>query len=148
VIGSMDDLDAATLEDVEGFFRTYYVPNNAVLTVAGDFDPDGILGAVRRWFGEIPAGAPIPALPGPFTPRRGRGGGANAAKLPARARDGCPFFGSLRRLTLGSEEHRVEEGRRETLAGADLAVSRERASRGTRTCEHSPFLGPWRVRVS
>ncbi|HWV57773.1 MAG TPA: pitrilysin family protein, partial [Longimicrobiales bacterium] len=38
VIGSMEDLDAATLEDVEQFFRTYYAPNNAVLTVCGDFD--------------------------------------------------------------------------------------------------------------
>jgi zinc protease len=40
VIGSMADLSAATLDDVKGFFRTYYAPNNATLTIAGDFDPD------------------------------------------------------------------------------------------------------------
>src|SRR5215217_5080180 len=38
-IGSMEDLDAATVEDVQEFFRVYYAPNNAVLTIAGDFDP-------------------------------------------------------------------------------------------------------------
>lgn len=64
VIGSMEDIDAATLHDVEQFFRTYYVPNNAVLTVAGDIDSEGALDAVTRYFGEIPSGAPIPPLPG------------------------------------------------------------------------------------
>lgn len=64
VIGSMEDLDAATLEDVEHFFRTYYRPNNAVLTVCGDFDAERAREAVERYFGEIPAGGPVPPLPG------------------------------------------------------------------------------------
>jgi predicted Zn-dependent peptidase len=64
VIGSMEDLDAATLEDVERFFRTFYVPNNAVLTVAGDVDVDDAMASVERYFGEIPKGDPVPALPG------------------------------------------------------------------------------------
>jgi zinc protease len=64
VIGSMEDLDAATLDDVAEFFRTYYVPNNAVLSVAGDLIPERALEAVTRWFGDIPVGAPIPPLPG------------------------------------------------------------------------------------
>jgi zinc protease len=64
VIGSMADLDAATLDDVAEFFRTFYVPNNAVLSIAGDIVPDRALEAVHRWFGDIPAGAPIPPLPG------------------------------------------------------------------------------------
>jgi predicted Zn-dependent peptidase len=64
VIGSMEDIDAATLEDVERFFRTFYVPNNAVLTVVGDVDAQEALDAVHRYFGEIPAGRPIPPLPG------------------------------------------------------------------------------------
>jgi len=64
VIGSMADLDAATLEDVVEFFRTYYVPGNAVLTLAGDLVPERALEAVTRWFGDIPKGAPIPPLPG------------------------------------------------------------------------------------
>jgi predicted Zn-dependent peptidase len=64
VIGSMEDLDAATLEDVEGFFRTFYVPSNAVLAVAGDVDAEEAVEAVRRYFGEIAPGAPTPPIPG------------------------------------------------------------------------------------
>ncbi len=71
VIGSMEDLDAATLDDVEAFFRTYYVPNNAVLTVAGDFERSRTLDAIDAYFGEIPAGRPIPPVPGdPTLPPR------------------------------------------------------------------------------
>ena len=64
VIGSMEDIGAATLDDVAGFFRTFYVPNNAVLTLAGDLDPSTALDLVEKYFGEIPAGPPIPPIPG------------------------------------------------------------------------------------
>jgi zinc protease len=64
VVGSMEDLDAASLEDVETFFQTYYRPNNAVLTLCGDFDEDRALEVVDRWFGDIPAGDPVPPIPG------------------------------------------------------------------------------------
>jgi predicted Zn-dependent peptidase len=64
VIGSMEDLDAASLEDVESFFRTFYVPNNAVLTVAGDIHAADTLRLVERYFGEIAPGAGPPPLPG------------------------------------------------------------------------------------
>ncbi len=64
VIGSMEDLDAASLEDVEEFFRTYYAPNNAVLTVCGDFERGRTLELIGRYFGTIPAGPPIPEIPG------------------------------------------------------------------------------------
>ena len=64
VIGSMADLDAASLEDVEEFFRTYYAPNNAVLTLCGDFDRESALGLIRQYFGSIPAGPPLPPVPG------------------------------------------------------------------------------------
>ena len=64
VIGSMEDIGAATLEDVAEFFQTFYVPNNAVLTLAGDFDSDSALDLIERYFGEIPSGASIPPLPG------------------------------------------------------------------------------------
>ncbi len=64
VIGSMEDLDAASLEDVEQFFRTFYAPNNAVLTVCGDFDEADARQKIERYFGDIPAGPPIPELPG------------------------------------------------------------------------------------
>ena len=60
----MEDLDAATLDDVASFFSTYYIPNNAVLTVAGDVDPDQALDLVQRYFEEIEPGDAIPPLPG------------------------------------------------------------------------------------
>ncbi len=64
MIGSMEDLAAASLEDVESFFRTFYTPSNAVLTLAGDFEPEDGLERVGRYFGEIPSGAPVPPVPG------------------------------------------------------------------------------------
>jgi zinc protease len=53
-IGFMSDLDAASVDDVADFFRIYYAPNNAVLTVVGDFDPDDAFAKVKKYFGEIP----------------------------------------------------------------------------------------------
>jgi len=64
VIGSMEDIDAATLDDVGSFFETFYVPDNAVLTLAGDIDPAAALEQVKRYFGDIEPGGPIPTLPG------------------------------------------------------------------------------------
>jgi predicted Zn-dependent peptidase len=61
-IGSMEDLDAASLEDVASFFRTYYAPNNAVLAIAGDADPAQARAWVERYFGEIAANPAIPPL--------------------------------------------------------------------------------------
>lgn len=63
VIGYMDDIAAATLDEVRTFFRTYYAPNNAVLTLAGDFEPGAALERIDAWFAEIPAGPPVPPLP-------------------------------------------------------------------------------------
>jgi len=54
VIGSMEDLTAASVEDVQNFFRTYYAPNNAVLVVAGDIDVTQAKALVRKHFGWIP----------------------------------------------------------------------------------------------
>ena len=54
-IGSMTDLNAATIEDVKDFFRIYYAPNNAVLTLVGDFNPDEALRQVKKYFGSIPS---------------------------------------------------------------------------------------------
>ena len=64
-IGSMEDLSAATLDDVREFFRTYYAPNNASLSVAGDVDPRFVRRLVERYFGEIPSGPPVPAVEAP-----------------------------------------------------------------------------------
>jgi zinc protease len=61
-IGSMDDLNAASLEDVSGFFRTYYAPNNAVLSLVGDFRREEALRLIRRYFEAIPRQAEPPAV--------------------------------------------------------------------------------------
>jgi predicted Zn-dependent peptidase len=61
-IGSMDDLDAASVDDVKEFFRTYYAPNNAVLSVVGDVDPDQVRRWVERYFGGLPPNEEIPPL--------------------------------------------------------------------------------------
>ncbi|MGH8223945.1 MAG: M16 family metallopeptidase, partial [Woeseiaceae bacterium] len=58
-IGSMEDLDAASLEDVHEWFRSYYGPNNAVLVIAGDVEPAQALARVQHYFGDIPSGPPI-----------------------------------------------------------------------------------------
>jgi predicted Zn-dependent peptidase len=62
-IGSMEDLDAASLEDVSEFFAAFYAPNNAVLTIAGDFEPEAALKMVEKHFGPIPANPSIPKAP-------------------------------------------------------------------------------------
>ncbi len=62
-IGSMEDLDAASLDDVKDFFTSYYAPNNAVLTIAGDFDPPTALALVDKYFGPTRSNPAIP--PGP-----------------------------------------------------------------------------------
>ncbi len=58
-IGSMEDLSAASYEDVVEFFKKYYAPGNASLVIAGDIDPDKTERLVRKWFADVPAGAPV-----------------------------------------------------------------------------------------
>ncbi len=58
-IGSMEDLDAASLEDVQEWFKTYYGPNNAVVVLAGDITPEVAHQKVLHWFGDIPPGPPL-----------------------------------------------------------------------------------------
>jgi len=58
-IGSMEDLDAATIDDVQQFFRVYYAPNNAVLSVVGDFDRQQARELIEQYFGSISA-QPVP----------------------------------------------------------------------------------------
>lgn len=71
VIGSMEDIAAATLDDIHDFFATHYLPNNAVITICGDCDPGHALDRVERYFGAIPPGPDPPPVPGtariPFT---------------------------------------------------------------------------------
>jgi zinc protease len=69
VIGSMQDLDAARLDDVKEWFRSYYGPSNAVLVLAGDIDAKTAREKVERYFGDIPPGPPV-ARQGSWIARR------------------------------------------------------------------------------
>ncbi len=62
VIGSMDDLNAASIEDVASFFKMYYAPNNAVLAIVGDVNSTDALGRVRKYFESIASQPPPPAV--------------------------------------------------------------------------------------
>ncbi len=89
VIGYMDDIAAATLEDVRDFFRTYYTPSNAVLTLAGDIDLGAALERAEAWFGEIPPGPRVPPVTVP------------ADRLEGERRDVIPDAVRLPRVYLG-----------------------------------------------
>ena len=56
VIGSMKDLEAATIDDVREFYRTYYVPSNCTIVIAGDFEIDQVTELVNRYLARVPAG--------------------------------------------------------------------------------------------
>lgn len=68
VIGSMDDLGAASLDDVKRFFSSHYAPNNAVLVIAGDFETGAALDMIGKHFGPIGPNAEIPAAPDTSVP--------------------------------------------------------------------------------
>ncbi len=72
-IGSMADLDAATLEDVRAFFARYYVPNNAILAVSGDFEVNAVKAMIDETFGLVPRGdnveVPVAEAPAPVRVR-------------------------------------------------------------------------------
>lgn len=63
VIGSMHDLQTATIEDVKSFYHEFYGPNNATLVIAGDFEPESLKELIQKYFAEIPAKAPVRPLP-------------------------------------------------------------------------------------
>ncbi len=65
VIGYMEDLSAASYDDVVSFFKSYYTPNNATLVLAGDLDLDEAQARVAYWFGAIPAGPAVAPLQAP-----------------------------------------------------------------------------------
>jgi zinc protease len=69
-IGYMPDLEAISLDDARGFYQTYYAPGNAVLTLAGDLTAEQAFALAERYFGDLPAGPPVPpvALPAETAP--------------------------------------------------------------------------------
>ena len=56
VIGEMEDLTSATVEDVKAFHKKFYAPNNATVVISGDINKDEVKAMVAKYFGEIPAG--------------------------------------------------------------------------------------------
>lgn len=66
VIGDMETIDAATLVDVRNFFESFYVPSNAALVLAGDFEPEQALASIRTYFEGIPNAPTVPIVQPPF----------------------------------------------------------------------------------
>jgi predicted Zn-dependent peptidase len=101
-MGSVEDLKAASLDDVREFFATYYVPENAVLTLVGDVDADTALHQIEEYFGGIPAGRTSPSLPEMGLPP------TFGVREPAVVRDDVTasrLFFTSRIAPLGSLEH-------------------------------------------
>ena len=116
--GDFTDLDAATLEDVRTFFRTYYAPNNAVLLIIGDVKPEEAFRLVRRHFEEIPA-AKLPAA-------------ADVSEPPqAEERRGLveERFGTLPALAIGYHAPQRRTADWYALAMMDQALHAGRAGR-------------------
>jgi predicted Zn-dependent peptidase len=96
IIGSMADLDAASLADFTDFFKTYYAPNNAVLAIAGDVDEKTALEKVRKYFESIPSGPPVPKL--------------DTSEPPSKEERRTTVQDPLARLTLVDNAYKVPGG--------------------------------------
>lgn len=112
-IGSMEDLDATTLDDCTDFFATWYAPGNAVLSVVGDVDPEKTLEAVERYFGGLPAGPQQPAArPGALGPLTGVRGETLDEEVPSPA-----YFAMFTLPTDGGDDIEAAELAVEILGG-------------------------------
>ena len=125
----MGDLDAASLEDIAQFFTTYYTPDNAVLSIAGDFDRDEARALVERHFGPIPRGAGKPPLPDMTLP----------ATFGGPLREVVPDDVMLPRLFLAF---------RSPVFGSDGVLRGERMRRDPRPEEGQPPAPPTRARAT
>jgi len=133
--GELADIDAATLEDVNAFYETYYVPSNAVLVVAGDFDPATVRGWIQRQFGPLPTRLE-PAKPDVSEPRQAaerraarsdrlapRPALAYGYHVPARNTPEWYAFGLLDQILLQGEDSRLwrrlvnEKGYTDSVSG-------------------------------
>jgi zinc protease len=118
-IGSMPDLNAAKIDDVQAFFKRYYAPNNATLTLVGDFDPAQAKQLIQQYFGDIPAveKAPRPTCDPKFNAgeqrRRVRDAKANlpaviySYKIPAYKDDDAPVIELLSTILGQGESSRL-----------------------------------------
>lgn len=118
-IGSMADLDAATLEEIQTFFRTYYAPNNAVLSIVGDFEPAVARAWVQQYFGPIPAHPAIPPAPD----------GSLPAKIGAEFRQVIPDRVPMSRLYVGYRAPAFGTPEFDALAMATAILSEGKGSR-------------------
>ena len=116
LIGSIADLDAASLDDIARFFATYYTPDNAVLSIAGDFERTDARAMVARHFAPIPRGAGKPVLPDMSVPPTFGGAMrevvADDVMLPR-------LFLAMRSPVFGSEEYYVA-----SVAGAIIGLKK------------------------
>jgi len=149
VIGSMQDLDAASVEDVQAFFRTYYAPNNAALAIVGDIDSKETLAKVQKYFGSIPrqeAPKPVDLTEPPMTGERREAMEDKLARLaqvsinyriPSAASADGPALSALSSILGGGETSRLYQKlvkEKEVCSGIN-AFSSER-------------LGPGAIRIT
>ena len=139
--GDLAHLDAATLADVQQFFKTYYAPNNAVLVVSGDIDTKQTLTWVRKYFGGIPASKLAAAarhLRAPAGEGEAHQQGGPAREPPgARARLSLPAARHARVLRDGADRSAARAGRRQpalSVAGAEARPDRRRSRAGSIRC--------------
>ncbi len=118
IIGSMADLDAASLEDFTAFFKTYYAPNNAVLAISGDVDDKTVLEKVRKYFEGIPSGPPAPTL--------------DAAEPPQKEERRTVVQDPLARLTLVDTAYQVPGGLHPDMDALSALASVMGAGRSSR----------------
>lgn len=124
-IGSMADLDEATLDDCREFFSTYYAPNNAVLTIVGDVDAGAVLDVVKRYFGSIPRAETIPQ------PASGAVG-ALLGEVRAEVREDVPaeaFYSQYRLHADGTPECDAASIALEILGGGEASRLHDRLVR-------------------
>ena len=119
--GELSDLEAASLEDVQSFFDTYYAPNNAAVVVVGDVDPDQVMGWVEQYFGGI-ARADVPPIPDLSEPRQTeekrsskvdslatRPALAFAYHMPPRNSDAYFAMGLIQQILLAGDDSRLHQ---------------------------------------
>ena len=130
--GELSDLEAATLDDVQAFFDTYYAPNNAVVVVVGDVDPDETRGWIEAYFGGI-ARADVPPIPDVSEPPQTaekrttkvdslaqRPALAFGYHMPPRNSQGYYAMGLLDEILLGGDDSRLH---RALVAEAGVTAS-------------------------
>ena len=147
-IGSMADLDAASLEDVTAFFRTYYVPNNAVLTVAGDVEEAAVFDAAERCSAASRRTRTLPTVPpAPRGAHRRRG---HARSCPTTCRSSGSTSAIAARPTGRASSTRSRSRPRSSRAavaaasiGGSCATSRSRRTWRCSRCRSWPARRSW-----